>query len=120
MDLSAGLGSYSGPYARLAEPDVRGFGWLTADSAGVAEDTITLVSTLKTAWRTAPRTDGRGQDLLMILCRPDFSAPDTVPARFVLTFKRFTFSGQRWELRQRQTPGCYESDEPFPPANRFP
>jgi hypothetical protein len=120
VDLSAGLGSYSGPFTRLAEPDSSGFGWLVADSAAVATDTITLISTLKTAWRTWPRRDGRGQDLLMVLCRPDFSAPDSEPSRFLLTFERYTFDGHRWVLRQRQRDGCYESDEPFPAATNFP
>ncbi len=82
VDMSAGAGSYSGPYTRLAEPDALGFGWLLADSANAATDTITLVSTLKTAWRAAPRSDGRGQDLLMVLCRPDFSVPDSLGAAF--------------------------------------
>jgi len=121
VDLSAGFGSYSGPLTRLAEPSSRGLGWLTADSAGVARDTITLVSTLKTAWRRAPRSRGRGEDILMVMCRPDLSAPaDSASARFVLTLERFTYDGTRWTLRRRQQPGCYESDEDFPPATEFP
>jgi hypothetical protein len=120
VDLSAGIGSYSGPVVRLAEPDSLGFGWLLADSAGVATDTITLVSTLKTAWRAVSRADGRGEDLLMVLCRPDFSPADSSTARFLLTFKRYTFDGQHWLLRQRQQPGCYESDQPFPAVSNFP
>ena len=119
VDLSAGIGSYSGPYTRLAEPESVGFGWLIADSAGVARDTITLVSTLKTAWRAVPRADGRGQDLLMLLCRPDLDTPDTT-ARFVLTFKRYTFDGQQWLLRQQQAQGFWESDDDFPPPTSFP
>lgn len=117
VDLSAEMGSYSGPYTRLAEPDGRSFGWLVADSAGVA-DTITLVSTLKTDWRAVARPDGRGDDLLMVRCRPDLSVRDS--AAFVLTFQRFTFDGQRWMLYSRQEPGCYESDEPFPARSKFP
>ena len=120
VDLSAGVGSYSGPYTRLAEPNDRGFGWLTADSAGVARDTITLVSTLKTAWQRKPRSDGRGDDLLMVMCRPDFTAADSANDGFVLTFKRWSFDDGRWVLRQRQERGCYESDEQFPPVTRFP
>jgi hypothetical protein len=120
VDLSAGIGSYSGPYTRLADPDSGGFGWLVADSAGVANDTITLVSTLKTAWRAVARADGRGQDLLMVLCRPDLAGPDTGDVRFTLTYERFTFDGRRWTLRRRQREGCYESGEPFPADSLFP
>lgn len=117
VDLSAGFGSYSGPYTRFAEPDARGFGWVTADSAGVT-DTLTLVSTLKMAWRLV--SDGRGHsaDLLLVRCRPDFSVTDS--AAFTLTFEHYTFDGARWRLLARREPGCYESDEPFPPRSKFP
>jgi hypothetical protein len=123
VDLSAGIGSYSGPYTRLAEPDARGFAWLTADGAGGADfanDTITLVATLKTAWRRAPRADGRGEDLLMVMCRPDLAAADSATDAFLLTFERYSFDGGRWVLRKRQERGCYESDEDFPAVTRFP
>jgi hypothetical protein len=62
VDLSAGMGSYSGPYTRLAEPDAGGLGWLTADSAGVTTATVSLSSTLKTAWRGAPCRAPTGAD----------------------------------------------------------
>lgn len=120
VDLSAGVGSYSGPYTRFAEPEAGSFGWLTADGAGVATDTITLVSTLKTAWRATPRVDGRGEDLLMVMCRPDLAAPDSSTDGFILTFRRYTFDGRHWLVRQREVRGCYESDEAFPAAARFP
>lgn len=120
VDLSAGFGSYSGPYTRLSEPDSIGFGWVTADSGGVPGDTIGLSSTLKTAWRAEPREDGRGQDLLMVMCRPDFSAPGSAQNAFLVTFRRYTFDGRRWLLLQRQEHGCYESDDDFPPQAEFP
>ena len=120
VDLGIGAGSYAGPLTRLLEPDARGFGWLTADSAGVARGPIALVSTLKSAWRFAPQSHGKGQDLLMLLCRPDLRVGRDSTARFVLTYKRYTFTGGTWRLRQRQAPGCFESDQPFPPASDFP
>jgi len=125
VDLSAGIGSYSGPLTRLAEPDGHSFGWVmvSADSGG-ASDTLTLISTLKSGWRAVPRADGRGQDVLQVLCRPDLSSADSVSpaARFHLTFERFTFDGRRWERRQRQEPGCWEADDSttFPERGRFP
>lgn len=118
VDLSAGMGSYSGPYTRIAEPVDGSFGWLTVDSAGVV-DTLTLVSTMKTAWKAVGRADGQPEELLMVSCRPDLNAPADSVA-FMLSFERFTFDGQRWVLHTRQEPGCYESDEPFPALSRFP
>lgn len=82
VDLSSGAGSYSGPYTRLAEPAGGSFGWVTAvDSLGARADTITLVQTLETVWRAVPRTDGRGQELLMVRCRPELEAATRSPRR---------------------------------------
>jgi hypothetical protein len=125
VDLSAGIGSYSGPLTRLAEPGDHSFGWvMVADSATGATDTLTLVSTLKSGWRAVPSVDGPGQDLLQVLCRPDFSAPDSAShsARFLVTFERYTFDGRRWKRRRRQEPGCWEADDStsFPARGRFP
>jgi hypothetical protein len=120
VDLSAGMGSYSGPYTRLAEPEAGGFGWLTADSAGVTTAKVGLSSTLKTAWRAVPRADGRGRDLLMVLCRPDFDAGPKEKEPFTLTYMRYTFDGARWRIRERHERGCYESNEDFPATSKFP
>jgi len=123
VDLSAGIGSYSGPYTRLAEPTAHGFGWLVAaDSADARRDTITLVTTLKSGWRRVPRSEGKGIDLLMVRCRPDLSSPPTDSARFILTFVRFTFVNGQWTVRRRQEPGCWENDDDssFPDESRFP
>lgn len=118
VDLSADAGSYSGPYTRFAEPDADGFGWLTADSAGVP-DTITMVSTMKTAWKSVHAAKDPNTELLMVRCRPDLAAPRDSVA-FTLTFERFTFDGSRWHLLARSEPGCYEADDPFPPLSKFP
>jgi hypothetical protein len=125
VDLSSGAGSYSGPYTRLAEPAGHSFGWVVAvDTLGVGADTITLVRTLKTAWRAVPRSDVRGQDLLMVRCRPELDAPDSVPEteRFILRFDRYTYDGARWVHRQRQERGFWEDEGPesFPDRTRFP
>jgi hypothetical protein len=120
VDLTAEMGSYSGPYTRLAEPESAGFGWLTADSVGVATARVSLISTPKTAWRAMPRADGRGRDLLMVLCRPDFDAGPNEKEPFTLTYMRYTFDGARWKIRERHERGCYESDEDFPTTSKFP
>lgn len=79
-----------------------------------------LVSTLETAWRAVPRVDGRGEDLLMVRCRPAPSTPDS--ADFVRTFERFTYDGTHWQRYARQEPGCGENDgaASLPPRTRLP
>jgi hypothetical protein len=68
--------------------------------------------------------DGHGEDLLQVLCRPDFSSADSAshPDRFLVTFERYTFNGHQWERRRRQEPGCWEADDStsFPTRGRFP
>jgi hypothetical protein len=118
VDMSVGMGSYAGPYTRFAEPNGRDFGWLLADSAGVA-DTLTMVSTLKTAWQLVRYAPDRSVDFFMVRCRPDLSAPADSVA-FTTTYERVTFDGTRWRLLARSEPGCYESDEPFPARSKFP
>jgi hypothetical protein len=130
VDLSAGFGSYSGPYTRLAEPTARGFGWVTAvlTANRSARDTVTLVETLKTAWRFAPRRDGRGNDLLTVGCRPVAIVGGPANVRqadadgFMLTFHRYTFDGRRWVRYDRAERGFWENEGPdsFPARARFP
>lgn len=119
VDLSAGFGSYSGPYTRFAEPDARGFGWLLADSAGTS-DTLAMASTLKTRWVVLRDRADRNAEFLLVRCRPNLSTLSDSSVAFILTFERFTFDGARWHLRARSEPGCYESDAPFPPRSKFP
>ena len=125
VDLSAGIGSYSGPVTRLAE--VRGgrLRWLTAyDAASGRADTVHLVSTLKTAWRFAPGTRGVGREMLQVACRPDFNAPPdaAVEQAFIITFERYAFESGRWVRHARSEHGFWEMDgeESFPPRARFP
>ena len=118
VDLSAGAGSYSGPYTRFAEPDRRGFNWILVHSAGIT-DTLTMVSTLKTRWEILrDQTDSHAQ-FLVVRCRPAADAPAGSVA-FTVTYERVMFDGARWHLLARSEPGCYESDEPFPPRSKFP
>jgi hypothetical protein len=124
VDLSAGAGSYSGPYTMLAEPTPSGLRWLTAtDSLDTHSDTIRLVSTLKSGWRLVPRADRRGKDILMVRCRPDFSAStSTDPPSFQLIFDRFSFEGARWVRHTRIERGYWENEDStsFPPRTKFP
>jgi hypothetical protein len=125
VDQSTGAGSYSGPVALVAEPDAKGFGWAVAsDAKGGAADTLALVTTLKSAWRAVPRADGRGAELLVVRCRPDFAPAAASPqgGGFVVTFERFAHDGTRWVRHRRQAPGCWEDDgdASFPARARFP
>jgi hypothetical protein len=125
VDLSAGMGSYSGPLTRFAELYDGRLRWLLAARLpDESSDTLTVAVTLKTGWRFWPRADGAGQDILLVACRPDFDAP-TAPdsdAKFRVTFTRFSFERGRWVERARSEPGFWENedDSSFPPRTSFP
>jgi hypothetical protein len=123
IDLSAGAGSYSGPYTMLAEPTSRGFGWLVAtDSIGNHADTVRLVSTLKSSWKVVPHAGGQSEDILMLRCRPDFSSPSRNPPGFQLIFDRFSLERARWVRHTRVERGYWENEDStaFPPRAKFP
>jgi hypothetical protein len=122
IDLSAGVGSYSGPFTRLAEPSHDGFNWLVdTDTVGQHADTLALISTLKSGWGRSPRLTGDGMDLLMVRCQPAMNTllRDTTVS-FILTFERFSFEHGHWVRRSRTESGCWESDDRFPARSRFP
>jgi len=124
VDLGAGLGSYSGPVTRLAEVRQGQLHWVQGWDVRLEQDSeLRLLSSLKTAWRLVPRRDGRGQEILLLACRPDISAAANTSSgqQFLLAFVRYSFDGSRWRRYERTEPGFWEDgDAPFPDRSRFP
>jgi hypothetical protein len=119
-DLSAGFGSYSGPVTELLE--VRGgkLETITArDAQSGAIQPIHLASTLKTAWKLVPAaaSNSSTKDILEVACRPNFDLKDT---KFFLTYTRYHWDGSGWVAFTRKVHGFWESDNSFPPLERFP
>jgi hypothetical protein len=121
VDLSAELGSYSGPLLRLLDAQQDHLAWArAADEHGRDED-IGLPTTLKTAWRFSNRESGSARDILLVACRPDLSgqsAKDT--AAFLITYTRFAYKGDGWHRQSRTVPGFWENEGDFPPQSLFP
>jgi hypothetical protein len=121
-DLSAGLGSYSGPVTRLAEVRHAAFQWLTATDEGTGHsDTVSLMSSLKTRWEVLPPSAG-SRDILQVKCRPDVerATPDSADMPFLVTFERYHYNGTTWVRRVRAESGFWENEGSFPVVTKFP
>jgi hypothetical protein len=128
LDESTGMGVSSGPVTRLfAVVDGR-IAWLTAVNGQTGrQEPMTFVSSLRSAWRIVPARDGRRKDILSVACRPsggNGSRPADVFGNnpFVLSFRRYTFEGRGWVMRESSRPGFREfaSSADFPDRALFP
>jgi hypothetical protein len=122
VDLTADMGTYSGPYVRLLDQRSRRFDWLhSRDSSSGEVDEVHLVTTPKTAWRLAPGPDGSNSDILSVACRPTFADKKKgTKDGFEVVYDRYTFVGNELQRHRRAERGFWENDGQFPPRSRFP
>jgi hypothetical protein len=117
-DLSSGFGSYSGPLTELLDLSHNRLDIATAlDLQTRAREPIHLASTLKAAWHFSPFSGSQAprRDILEVACRPKADGN-----KFSISRTRYHWVGAGWVSATRSSPGMWESDEPFPPASRFP
>ncbi len=117
-DMSSGFGSYSGPLTELLDVSYGRIDIVSArDAKSGPSETIHLASTLKTAWKISPVPGDLGaqKDFLEIACRPNADA-----SVFYVTYTRYHWNGKEWITIMRKARGFWESDKPFPPADKFP
>lgn len=121
VDLTAEMGTYSGPLVQLLDARSRRLTWLRA-RVPAADSTaeIFLATTPKTAWQVVPREDGTGHEILMVACRPILTGPPTDAVGFEIIYTRFSSTANEWRRFQRSQRGCWEDDDAFPPRSRFP
>jgi hypothetical protein len=120
-DLSAGFGSYSGPFTRILDLSRSSLDFVRArQSLHGDEATLSLANTLKTAWRIihAPASFGPGLDILEVACRPELSGAES--PKFQITYTRYHWNGKGWLTAASQRSGIWEADEPFPSFAFFP
>lgn len=120
VDLMAELGSYSGLATRFAEVRSGTLTWLGAVDVRTGKAVeVAVASTLKTEWKLSPTSGGK--EVLQIACRPDFDASESdAGMKFLTTFSRFAFEGDRWQRHTRVRKGCWENDNVFPARAQFP
>ena len=120
VDYSAGFGSYSGPITRLAEVTGGRLKWIESTELKTGKtEQISLMESLKTTWKFVDGLDGKGNQILLAQCRPDWSSAKEDPV-FITTFARFYFDGAKWVVKARVVKGFNEFDQGFPSRRNFP
>ncbi|HEY1266316.1 MAG TPA: hypothetical protein VGH16_03605 [Candidatus Binatia bacterium] len=115
IDFSAGFGSYNGEITFFGDIRAGRLRWLKAQRSGGGDEEMTVMTSLKTAWKLVKAGNGAGMDILKIACRPNFASEND----FDLTYTRFAFDGKRWIRYERTKPGFWEQGS-FPALEEFP
>lgn len=119
VDLSAGLGSYSGPVTRWVVQRDGAIGWAkTVDDQG-REVEVSVMESLKTAWKRRLRKDGR-LDIYEAACRPRFKQDEHGEALFSVIYTHFRFNQGTWSVSSRSENGFWEMEGDFPRVSVFP
>jgi hypothetical protein len=120
VDFSAGFGSYSGPITSLVEVKSGRLQWVESTEAKTGSTgKISLMESLKTTWKFVDAPDGKGKQILLAQCRPDWSSVKDDPD-FTTTYARFYFDGTKWLVVKRTVKGLSEFDQGFPSRKYFP
>jgi hypothetical protein len=121
VDYSAGFGSYSGPITSLAEVKGGHLQWVESTDAKTGKTgEISLMESLKTTWKFVNAPDGKGKQILLAQCRPNWSASPNDDPDFRTTYARFYFDGSKWLVVERTVKGLSEFDQGFPSRKHFP
>ena len=120
VDYSAGFGSYSGPTTSLVEVNSGHLRWIESTELRTGKTgEISLMDSLKTTWKLVDAPDGKGKQILLAQCRPDWSSVKDDPA-FTTQYARFYFDGTRWLAKVRTVKALSEFDQGFPSRRNFP
>ena len=118
VDYSAGFGSYSGPITTFVEVHDAHLSWVEATDTDGKSERLTLMQSLKTAWKQVPRANGKAAQFLEASCRPkDFGSSEPT---FQITYKHYFFDGKQWKSLVRTQDGFTEFDNGFPQRSLFP
>jgi hypothetical protein len=120
VDYSAGFGSYSGPVTSLLEVKGGHLRWIESTEPRTGKTSeISLMESLKTTWELVDAPDGKGKQILLAQCRPDWSSARNDPD-FTTTYARLYFDGTKWLAKERTVKGISEFDQGFPNRTNFP
>jgi hypothetical protein len=111
VDYGNGMGSYAGPATTLME--VRG--------GRLIDIPIDLTQSLKNDWQFVPAANGKGKEIEVIQCRPNFKNPNAAKTdEFVVDYSTYRFVDGQWRGHTLEKIGFWEGDENFPPRSAFP
>jgi len=111
VDYGVGMGSYAGPATTLME--VRG--------GRLIDIPIDLTQSLKNDWQFVPAANGKGKEIEVIQCHPNFKNPNGAKTdEFVVDYITYRFVGGQWRGQTIEKIGFWEGDENWPPRSAFP
>lgn len=120
VDYSAGFGSYSGPITNLVEVKRGHLRWIDSTETKTGSiGTISLMESRRQLGNFWMRSDGKGKQILLARCRPDWYSDKNDPD-FRTTYARFFFDGTKWLVVERTVKGISEFDHGFPSRKHFP
>ncbi len=111
VDLTAALGSYSGPLTIPVQVINRYLQPAVATMPDGRPEPIHLALTGKAAWKKI--TIKEVDDLLSVNSQPQ-------DGNFMTFYRRYHPTRDGWQVRVRSAPGLWESDSEFPESERFP
>jgi hypothetical protein len=82
---------------------------------------ITLIDTMKSAWRIVGHKEGP-PEIRQVLCRPDFdeASPDSASLPFKVSYIAYKLANGQWRKEERSENGLWKNDGAFPVAEKFP
>jgi len=112
VDLTAPMGSYSGPLTRPFQIDGNRLTPAQARAADGRMQPVALAQTGKAGWK---KVTVRGADQFLVVR----SEPHQ-DGQFTTRFRRYVPGPQGWRVLERSQPGLWESDGEFPARRSFP
>jgi len=111
VDLTAPMGSYSGPLTIPVQVINHKLKHVEATTSDGRLEPINLAITGKAAWKKI--ATGAGDDLLSVNCQPQTDG-------FITFFRRYHLTRHGWQVRVRTEPIFWESEGEFPKIQSFP
>lgn len=110
VDLTAPMGSYSGPLTIPVEIVSHHLKRVVASTENKKHEPMNLALTGKAAWKKIAK---RGADeFFAVRCQPKGDG-------FVTSYYRYYTTRRGWKVSKRSEPGLWESDAEFPDARHF-
>lgn len=111
VDLTAPMGSYSGPLTRPVQVDGNRLSLAQARAADGRMEPVVLAQTGKAAWK---KVTVRGVDQFLAV------RSEPLGGDFTTRYRRYVPGPQGWRVLDRSQPGLWESDGEFPGRRSFP
>ncbi|WP_421548997.1 hypothetical protein [Pseudomonas sp. QD4] len=115
IDMTAPMGSYSGPATEVLVPAQNQLDPLRYLAETGEKRPLVLAETGKAAWKVVPANDSATESIQQVS-----SAPAPQGEDFVTTYRTYRYVDGQWQVASRQQPGYWENESEFPQPSAFP